>query len=66
MSIIGTFTRDGAGFSGSIETLTLKANITFACAVLQPCVSFRLHSARVNLNKKGKTWQLSIAQNAPR
>jgi uncharacterized protein (DUF736 family) len=29
MSIIGTFNRDGEGFSGTIETLTLKANITF-------------------------------------
>jgi uncharacterized protein (DUF736 family) len=29
MSIIGTFTRDGNGFSGTIETLTLKATVTF-------------------------------------
>lgn len=29
MAIIGTFTRDGAGYTGTIETLTLKAKITF-------------------------------------
>jgi uncharacterized protein (DUF736 family) len=29
MAIIGTFTKDGAGYAGSIETLTLKAKITF-------------------------------------
>lgn len=29
MATIGTFTKDGNGFSGSIETLTLKAKITF-------------------------------------
>jgi uncharacterized protein (DUF736 family) len=29
MAIIGTFTKDGAGYSGTIETLALKAKITF-------------------------------------
>jgi uncharacterized protein (DUF736 family) len=29
MATIGTFTKDGAGFTGSIETLTLKAKLTF-------------------------------------
>jgi uncharacterized protein (DUF736 family) len=29
MATIGTFKKDGAGYSGSIETLTLKAKITF-------------------------------------
>src|SRR5580700_2907416 len=29
MAIIGTFTKDGAGYAGSIETLTLRAKITF-------------------------------------
>jgi uncharacterized protein (DUF736 family) len=29
MAIIGTFTKDGAGYAGTIETLTLKAKITF-------------------------------------
>jgi uncharacterized protein (DUF736 family) len=29
MAIIGTFTKDGNRFSGTIETLTLKAKITF-------------------------------------
>ena len=29
MATIGTFTKDGNGFSGSIETLALKAKITF-------------------------------------
>jgi uncharacterized protein (DUF736 family) len=29
MATIGTFKKDGAGYSGSIETLTLRANITF-------------------------------------
>lgn len=28
MAIIGTFTKDGAGFSGSIETLTMRAKLT--------------------------------------
>ena len=32
MAIIGTFKKDGEGFSGSIESLTLKARITFAPA----------------------------------
>jgi uncharacterized protein (DUF736 family) len=29
MATIGTFKKDGAGYSGRIETLTLSANITF-------------------------------------
>ena len=29
MAIIGTFTKDGAGYAGTIQTLTLKAKITF-------------------------------------
>ena len=29
MAIIGTFTKDGAGYVGTIETLALKAKITF-------------------------------------
>ena len=29
MATIGTFTKDGAGFAGTIETLTLKARLTF-------------------------------------
>jgi uncharacterized protein (DUF736 family) len=29
MAIIGTFKKDGAGYAGIIETLTLKAKITF-------------------------------------
>ena len=29
MATIGTFTKDGAGYAGTIETLSLKANITF-------------------------------------
>lgn len=29
MAIIGTFKKDGDGFRGTIETLTLKARITF-------------------------------------
>jgi uncharacterized protein (DUF736 family) len=29
MATIGTFTKDGAGYAGTIETLTLKAKITF-------------------------------------
>jgi uncharacterized protein (DUF736 family) len=29
MAIIGTFKKDGNGFAGNIETLTLRAKITF-------------------------------------
>ena len=29
MATIGTFTKDGAGIAGTIETLTLKAKLTF-------------------------------------
>jgi uncharacterized protein (DUF736 family) len=29
MAIIGTFTKDGAGYAGTLETLTLKAKVTF-------------------------------------
>src|SRR5579862_5226018 len=29
MATIGTFKKDGAGYSGTIETLTLKAKLTF-------------------------------------
>jgi uncharacterized protein (DUF736 family) len=29
MAIIGTFKKDGSGYAGSIETLTLKAQLTF-------------------------------------
>ena len=29
MAIIGTFTKDGAGYTGTIETLALRAKITF-------------------------------------
>jgi uncharacterized protein (DUF736 family) len=29
MAIIGTFTKDGTGFTGTIETLGLKAKLTF-------------------------------------
>jgi uncharacterized protein (DUF736 family) len=29
MATIGTFKKDGAGYTGNIETLTLKAKITF-------------------------------------
>jgi len=29
MAIIGTFTKDGAGYAGNIETLTLRAKLTF-------------------------------------
>jgi uncharacterized protein (DUF736 family) len=29
MATIGTFTKDGNGFSGNINTLTLKAKVTF-------------------------------------
>jgi uncharacterized protein (DUF736 family) len=29
MATIGTFEKDGAGYAGSIETLTLRARITF-------------------------------------
>ena len=29
MAIIGKFTKNGAGYAGSIETLTLKAKLTF-------------------------------------
>lgn len=29
MATIGTFTKDGAGFTGTIQTLTLKALVTF-------------------------------------
>jgi uncharacterized protein (DUF736 family) len=29
MAIIGTFKKDGAGYAGTVETLTLKAKITF-------------------------------------
>lgn len=29
MAIIGTFSKDGAGYAGNIETLTLRAKITF-------------------------------------
>lgn len=29
MATIGTFKKDGAGYAGTIETLTLKAKITF-------------------------------------
>ena len=29
MATIGTFTKDGAGYAGTIETLALKAKITF-------------------------------------
>lgn len=28
MSIIGTFTKDGAGFTGTIESLTMRAKLT--------------------------------------
>jgi len=28
MAVIGTFTKDGAGFKGTIETLTMKAKLT--------------------------------------
>ena len=28
MATIGTFTKDGAGYAGTIETLSLRANIT--------------------------------------
>ena len=29
MATIGTFKKDGAGFTGTIQTLTLKAKVTF-------------------------------------
>ena len=29
MATIGTFTKDGAGYAGTIETLTLRAKVTF-------------------------------------
>jgi uncharacterized protein (DUF736 family) len=29
MATIGTFKKDGAGYAGTVETLTLKAKITF-------------------------------------
>ena len=29
MATIGTFKKDGGGYSGNIETLTLKAKLTF-------------------------------------
>lgn len=29
MAIIGNFTKDGKGYSGNLETLTLKARLTF-------------------------------------
>jgi len=29
MAIIGTFTKDGAGYAGTIQTLTLKGKLTF-------------------------------------
>ncbi len=29
MATIGTFTKDGAGFAGTIQTLTLNAKVTF-------------------------------------
>jgi hypothetical protein len=29
MATIGTFKKDGAGYAGNIETLTLKAKLTF-------------------------------------
>lgn len=28
MAVIGTFTKDGAGFTGTIETLTMRAKLT--------------------------------------
>ncbi len=29
MATIGTFTKDGAGFTGTLQTLTFKAQVTF-------------------------------------
>ena len=66
MAIIGTFTKDNAGYAGTIETLTLKESIRLVLrgqSVLSPQVAGRIaHPAREAEVKDTTTTSLNKRQ----
>jgi uncharacterized protein (DUF736 family) len=60
MATIGTFKKDGAGYSGNIETLTLKAKVTFEPAEKRSdsAPDFRVvHFAESFTSEIGAAWR---------
>ena len=67
MATIGTFTKDGAGFAGSIETLTLKAKLTFEPATKKSdkAPDFRVfHLTGDFTSEIGAAWKRTSRENA--
>src|SRR6202161_3910132 len=67
MATIGTFKKDGAGYAGSIETLTLKAKITFEPANKKSdnAPDFRVfHIAEGLSSEIGAAWKKTSKENA--
>ena len=67
MASIGTFKKDGAGYAGSIETLTLKAKITIEPANKKSdnAPDFRVfHIAEGLASEIGAAWKKTSRENA--
>ncbi len=62
MAIIGTFTKDGAGYAGTIETLSLRGRLTFEPATKKygNAPDFRVfHLADAYSSDIGAAWKKS-------
>lgn len=67
MAIIGTFTKTSNGFTGKIETLTLRANIRFESASKKTdnAPDFRIfHEADGISSEIGAAWQKTSKEGA--
>jgi len=64
MTTIGTFTRDGNEFVGTITTLTLKAKATFKPIdkTSEQAPDYRVYSAGVEI---GAAWSMTSKANKP-
>jgi uncharacterized protein (DUF736 family) len=67
MATIGTFKKDGAGYAGNVETLTLKAKITFEPANKKSdkAPDFRVfHLTEGNSSEIGAAWKKTSKEGA--
>jgi uncharacterized protein (DUF736 family) len=64
MSIIGTFTKQATGYTGSIDTLTLKAKVTIAQIdkTAEKAPDFRVFAGKAEI---GAAWSASRKDGRP-
>lgn len=64
MSTIGTFTRDGEGFTGTIQTMTIKTKTTFKPITKsgEQAPDFRIFSGDVEI---GAAWAMTSKADKP-